>query len=403
MMNRPRSRFLLALTAVALLAGLLLNGGAPVDAASKSSARTHDFADVDDSNPFHEDISWMVDQGFVSGYADDLFHPADSLSRQGVVQILWKMSDSPAGPFPAEPFSDVGPGHQFYTAISWAYSTGVIGGYADGTFRPTNSITRQALGAMLHDLSGIERLYGAVTFSDVPSTHLFAGDIRWWVASGQADGYPDGTFRPTEPVTRQAAAAFFTRFYDMMGGFWPHIDHHEHVCETEPTAEQIAASDALLAAAKVQVPLLFETKGEALAAGYRVNAPAFGSTGSHMVNDEYTQDGIALDPTKPESLVVANPPGPESNSTPIAAEMFVREYVGTGPLWPPEPGGCRTLWHGHDNLCFNAGLLEGGSVVYLATLPGGCWGTSMVRITPEMLHVWVDEAHADDPFVGIET
>src|SRR5262245_45632999 len=248
MLNRPRSRVLLAGMAVILLAGLVLNGGSPVGAAAKANARSHDFPDVDDTNPFHDDIGWMVEHGFISGYVDGNFHPADSLSRQAVVQILWKMSDSPAGPFPPEPFTDVGPGNQFYTAVTWAYSTGVIGGYADGTFRPTNAITRQALGAMLHDLSGIERLYGNVTFSDVPSTHAFALDIRWWVASGQADGYPDGTFHPSEAVTRQAAARFFARFFDMMGGFWPHIDHHEHVCDVEPTAEQNAAADSLLAA-----------------------------------------------------------------------------------------------------------------------------------------------------------
>jgi hypothetical protein len=250
---------------------------------------------------------------------------------------------------------------------------------------------------MLHDLSGIEKYYAQMPFADLPAGHIFEEDIWWWVASGQADGYGDGTFHPTEAVTRQAAARFFERFYDMMGGYWPYIDHHTHTCDIEPTPEQNAAADALLAGAEANVPVLFPTKGAALAAGYIVIAPpAPGQSGSHLVKGSYLLDGIDLDPTKPESLVLAWQV-PETNDTPVAAEMFLRNYRGPGPTWPPEPGGCRTLWHAHDNLCHS---LTTGRVVGLANF-GGCPDGSLLRISPEMLHVWVDGR--DDPFEGIET
>jgi hypothetical protein len=324
------------------------------------------------------------------------------VSRQAFVATLWRMSGEPAGPFGSEPFSDVAPGHTFYTPITWAYALGIIGGYHDGTFRPKAPVSRQAFAHILHEISGIERQYGpSLSFSDVTSTHIFFDDLKWWVASGQADVDVNGAILPTQAVPRGEAAYYFSRFYDMMGGFWPHVDHHAHVCNEEPTPEQEAAAYALLDAAETQVPLLFETKGEALAAGYRVTTPPFAGEGSHMVNDEYTQDGIALDPTKPESLVVGDTPGPETNATPIAAEMFVREYVGHPDTWPPEPGGCLTLWHGHDNLCYNGSLLEESEVVWLSTIGSGCTGDTMVRITPEMLHVWVDGR--PDPFHGIES
>jgi hypothetical protein len=107
-------------------------------------------------------------------------------------------------------------------------------------------------------------------------------------------------------------------------------------------------------------------------------------------------DGIALDPTKPESLVYGfSSMGPNQ----IAAEMFIREYVGHPDNWPPEPGGCLTLWHGHDNLCYGDGGLSG--VMTAIATGGGCPDGSMVRITPEMLHVWIDGRA--DPFEGIET
>jgi hypothetical protein len=408
-----RRRPLLAVAfAMAVLAVIVPTVSGPANAAETGSGRTHDFPDVADDNPFHESISWMVDQGFIGGYADGTFRPTAPMSRQAVVQMLWVMSDSPAGPFADETYSDIAPSHPFITAIEWAASVDAMGGYADGTFRPTAPVTRQAFGAILHRLSGIHREYGHPDFPDVPESHVFADDIWWWTGSGQADGYPDGTFKPEAALTRQAAAAFLARFYDMMGGYWPYTDHHSHVCDDPPTPEQEAKADLIIDDVEELISTTYPTKGAALAAGYRVTAPPAGGEGSHLVNDDFTSDGLNVDDPdeyaeavlKPESLVVNNTGfGGENNSTPIAAAMYVREYVGPGPSWPPEPVGCVGTWHAHDNLCYSGSLLEESSVVWLATFEGGCIGNSMVRITPEMFHVWRDAYWDGGPFDGIET
>ena len=46
------------------------------------------------------------------------------------------------------------------------------------------------------------------TFPDVPVGHPFFAEVEWMVAAGLADGYDDGTFGATRPVSLQAAAAF---------------------------------------------------------------------------------------------------------------------------------------------------------------------------------------------------
>lgn len=48
-------------------------------------------------------------------------------------------------------------------------------------------------------------------FSDVPTSHPFHDDISWMAATGISEGFADGTYRPGEPVTRQAMAAFMRR------------------------------------------------------------------------------------------------------------------------------------------------------------------------------------------------
>lgn len=50
------------------------------------------------------------------------------------------------------------------------------------------------------------------TFKDVPPSHPFYDEIEWGAAHGIIEGYPDGTFRPANPVTRQAQAAFLSRY-----------------------------------------------------------------------------------------------------------------------------------------------------------------------------------------------
>lgn len=49
------------------------------------------------------------------------------------------------------------------------------------------------------------------TFADVPPSHPFSDEIEFMAASGIADGFPDGSYRPNAPVTRQAMAAFMLR------------------------------------------------------------------------------------------------------------------------------------------------------------------------------------------------
>jgi len=55
------------------------------------------------------------------------------------------------------------------------------------------------------------------TFNDVPAEHPFFDEIEWMAASGITNGFPDGGYHPSEPVTRQAMSAFMQRLYDFQG------------------------------------------------------------------------------------------------------------------------------------------------------------------------------------------
>lgn len=58
----------------------------------------------------------------------------------------------------------------------------------------------------------------SAAFTDVPPSNPFYDEINWMGATGISTGFPDGSYRPTEPVTRQAMSAFMARLYNVQAG-----------------------------------------------------------------------------------------------------------------------------------------------------------------------------------------
>lgn len=83
----------------------------------------------------------------------------------------------------------------------------------------TVTLTRRTMAAAIIALVVTPALVAGATawattrsFSDVPWSHPFAGEINWAAENDIVEGYPDGTFRPSGTVTRQAAVAFLSRY-----------------------------------------------------------------------------------------------------------------------------------------------------------------------------------------------
>ncbi len=99
----------------------------------------------------------------------------------------------------------------------WAESTirdfisnGYINGYSDNTFRPNNSITRAEFIKIFNKYFGLNKKSGK-TFNDT-STHWAKDEIDIAVTNGVINGYPDNTFKPDEPITREQAAKVISNY-----------------------------------------------------------------------------------------------------------------------------------------------------------------------------------------------
>lgn len=111
-------------------------------------------------------------------------------------------------------FADVGLDYKFYSEIEWMAQAGITGGYSDGTFRPGDTVTRDAMAAFLYRVAGSPSFDVATTapFSDVSVNRVFYKEIAWMAQTGVSTGYNNfETYRPLDGVNRDAMAAFLYR------------------------------------------------------------------------------------------------------------------------------------------------------------------------------------------------
>jgi len=114
-----------------------------------SSAAFTDAADID----YKEAVDVMTAVGIVDGYTDGSFGPDGYLSRGAAAKIICNMILGPttasALVADAAPYSDVPADSTFAGYIAYCQKEGIISGYADGTFKPGNSLTGYAFMKML--------------------------------------------------------------------------------------------------------------------------------------------------------------------------------------------------------------------------------------------------------------
>lgn len=224
-----RAKWLHILTGLAVLAATVALGAAPASHAEPGAVTPGDragepplpactdaaFVDVPVDHPFCSEIAWLVERDLAEGFDDGTFRPTDPVSRQAMAAFLFRYLAPADVLVPEEAsFVDVPLDHQFSAAIEWMVGTGLTTGYDDGTFRPTAPVSRQATAAFLFRLQGPEEFLPepVASFTDVSPSHPFFAEIEWLAGTAIATGYDDGTFRPTNAVSRQAIAAFVQRY-----------------------------------------------------------------------------------------------------------------------------------------------------------------------------------------------
>ena len=151
---------------------------------------------------------------YLIGYSDGTVRPNGKITRAEVATIFFRLldDDTRAKYWSSENnFSDVSADKWYNNAVSTLSNMGVIGGYADGTFRPDAPISRAEFAKIAVSFT---QNTGSATynyFTDVKTTDWFAPYVTAAKDAGLIEGYSDGSFKPESKITRAEACAIVNR------------------------------------------------------------------------------------------------------------------------------------------------------------------------------------------------
>lgn len=178
------------------------------------------FEDVAPGAWYEEAVRHAYFHNIMEGMRETEFAPATALTRAMAAQILYNLEGQPdlSSENLGYPYEDVDAQAWHGNAVYWARITGVATGYGDGTFQPTDSITRQEFAQMLnnyakykgYDLSAEGDLS---QFPDSESVADWAEAAMSWANGNQLiNGHDDGTIDAAGIGTRAQAASILMKF-----------------------------------------------------------------------------------------------------------------------------------------------------------------------------------------------
>ncbi len=176
---------------------------------------TNPFYDMSANDWFYKDVSYVVENGLMSGTTAVSFEPEAPITRAMLVAVLYRLEDSPRAGVPD--FADVAPDMWYAPSIAWAAENNIVYGY-DGNFRPDDVLTREQLAAILYRYAAykglnIDTRADLSVYTDAAAISDWAlPAVRWANAEGLIVGVTDATFVPGGTASRAHTAAILTRF-----------------------------------------------------------------------------------------------------------------------------------------------------------------------------------------------
>ncbi|WMY77231.1 S-layer homology domain-containing protein [Citricoccus sp. I39-566] len=193
----------------------LTRPGQSQDVALDNARCQASFGDVNSSQTAFNAVEWMQWSGLTHGYEkDNTFGLYRDISRGESVAFLYRYLD-PSFSVPSKaPFGDVAKGSTFFEPISWAARNGVAQGYIGGGFGVSQSVTRGEFASFLY--RAVKPRFSVPSkqaFSDVSTKSSHHAAIAWMKSQKLSTGYADGTYRSGQRITRGEAALLLHRYH----------------------------------------------------------------------------------------------------------------------------------------------------------------------------------------------
>lgn len=170
------------------------------------------FNDVPPDAWFFPYVQELVEDGVVDSNFDN-YRPADLVNRAEMAKLAIEASGIPLETASAAPFNDVPLGQWYTNYVYTAEKNGVVSGYKNesgaltGFYGPGNNLNRAEASKIIVNAFALpEDMSGAPHFPDVKSSDWFYIFVESNFNAGVVNGYPDGSFRPANPINRAEIA-----------------------------------------------------------------------------------------------------------------------------------------------------------------------------------------------------
>ena len=188
--------------------GMLVNGNAIPDLGNSQDIAANTFKH---NSPF--DLYNSTPQPLVS--AGNHLNPTQV---KGKVDFIAVREDNPRSiSGSSNIFSDLG-GHWSADFVEALVSRGVISGFPDGTFAPDAPINRAQYAAIIAKTFQLPKINPSSKFTDVNPQFWAASAILKTAEMGFISGFPDGTFRPGQNLTKVQAIVSIVNGLQLTGG-----------------------------------------------------------------------------------------------------------------------------------------------------------------------------------------
>ncbi|MFC1655250.1 S-layer homology domain-containing protein [Patescibacteria group bacterium] len=166
------------------------------------------FVDIGTAHPHFNAISFLKDEGVIQGYPDGSFKPENDVSRVEVIKFILEGIDADLDKVQHLSFTDTDTEQWYADYLYTAKNLGIVQGYLDGTFKPTNSVNRAEFLKMLIKASQIDIdpiIHDSFKVGDVDEADWFAPYVQFAVDANIIE-LENNKFDPAAEMKREEVA-----------------------------------------------------------------------------------------------------------------------------------------------------------------------------------------------------
>lgn len=180
------------------------------------------YIDVAETDWFYDEVEYNYNEKTMTGMNSIQFGPYESLSRAQFALILYRMQGTPEVAV-ENPFTDIMGNEWYADAVLWAFDHGIVNGFGDNSFRPADLITREQMVAMMYryanyleEDTSVKESYD--DFADADTVSEYAAEaMQWAVGNGILTGKVSdegAMLAPWGATARAEAAAIIQRYME---------------------------------------------------------------------------------------------------------------------------------------------------------------------------------------------